>query len=166
MPRVQRVARPRPTPPARRTKAAVAQYRQELKAHEQQADVLRCCRQRTITIPGTVTPKQRQRLYWGSDAWITSFARRTHVEGIFGNMKSAKTANLKRGWIYVVGIVKTSFMLACVAFATNLRLLRAWSMRTGDITDPLCAPLPPSLGFEELDADGHPDLAIGPPALP
>ncbi len=154
---------PRPTPPAKRTKHAVEQHRQALKAYEKQADVLRCCRQRTITIPGNVTPKQRQRLYWGSDAWIESFARRTHVEGVFGNMKSTKGANLKRGWIYVVGIVKTSIMLACVAFATNLRLLRSWSERTGDVTDPLCQPLPPSLGFEELDADGNPDLAVAPP---
>ncbi len=154
---------PRPTPPAKRTKQAVTEYQQALAAYELQADVLRCCRQRTITIPGTVTPKQRQRLYWGSDAWITAFARRTHVEGVFGNMKSSKGSNLRRGWIYVVGIVKTSIMLACVAFATNLSLLRAWSERTGDVTDPLCQPLPGSRGFEELDEDGNLDLAGAPP---
>ncbi|HEU4675330.1 MAG TPA: hypothetical protein VFS29_05050, partial [Motilibacteraceae bacterium] len=46
------------------------------------------CQQRTITVPGDVTPKLRQQLRWGSPEWITSFSRRTHVEGGFGNLKN------------------------------------------------------------------------------
>ena len=71
---------------------------------DRQGDFLRCCRQRTITIPGAVVAKVRQPLAWGSDAWIDSYSRRTHVEGIFGNVKSAKTADLQRGWIVIVGM--------------------------------------------------------------
>ena len=63
-----------------------------------------CCRQRTITIAGAVVEKVRQPLAWGSDDWIDSYSRRTHVEGIFGNVKSAKTADLQRGWIFIVGM--------------------------------------------------------------
>jgi len=36
----------------------------------------RCCTQRTITVHGDVTPKIRQRLYWGSDEWIAAAASR------------------------------------------------------------------------------------------
>ena len=156
-----------PVRPVRLDSSATAaereQYRQDLDRYNTQADFLRCCRQRTITIPGTVTPKTRQKLAWGSEDWQESYKRRTHVEGAFGNWKSPKTSRVQRGWIYVVGLVKTGIMIACVAFATNMRLLRRWSERTGDITDPLTKPLPESLGFEELDADGNLDLADGPP---
>ena len=157
-----------PVRPVRLDSSATAaereQYRQDLDRYNTQADFLRCCRQRTITIPGTVTPKTRQKLAWGSEDWQESYKRRTHVEGAFGNWKSPKTSRVQRGWIYVVGLVKTGIMIACVAFATNMRLLRRWSERTGDITDPLTKPLPESLGFEELDADGNLDLADGPPS--
>lgn len=47
-----------------------------------------CCTQRTITVPGHVDAKSRQRHYWGSRDWIKSFARRSRVEGYFGNLKS------------------------------------------------------------------------------
>lgn len=100
----------------------------------------------------------------GSDAWIASYARRTQVEGAFGNLTSDKTTGVKRGWIYVVGIVKTSIMVAAAAVATNIRLLRKWADRTGDRTHPLCSVDPQHHGFEEIDADGNPDLALAPPA--
>jgi hypothetical protein len=130
---------------------------------DRQGDFLRCCRQRTITIAGNVAAKARQPLAWGSDAWIESYSRRTQVEGIFGNVKSAKTADLQRGWIFIVGMVKTSLMLAAVAVATNIRLLRKWAARTGDRVHALCAVDPVDHGFEERDADGNPDLALAPP---
>jgi hypothetical protein len=122
-----------------------------------------CCLQRTITIAGAVAAKVRQPLVWGSDDWIDSYSRRTHVEGTFGNYKSAKTADLQRGWIFIVGMVKTSLMLAAVAVATNIRLLRKWAARTGDRVHALCAVDPVDHGFEERDADGNPDLALAPP---
>lgn len=113
----------------------------------------KCCSQRTVTIPAEALAKTRQKHYWGSPEWITSYARRTHVEGYFGNLKNPDTGNVRRGWTRVVGLVKTSLLTACAIAATNMRLLRAWSARTGDITDPLCAPDPEDHGFEELQPD-------------
>ena len=110
----------------------------------------KCCTQRTVTIPGTVTPKLRQDLVWGSPEWIASYSRRTHVEGYFGNLKQPTSGNVKRGWCRVVGIVKTSLLAACAAAATNMRLLRTWAEKRGGYDDALCAPLPQDHGFEEL----------------
>jgi hypothetical protein len=121
------------------------------------------CRQRTITVPGDVTPKVRQRLRWGSPEWVTSFKRRTLVEGAFGNLKNPHTENVRRGWTNVVGIVKTSLMLVIAQAAANLRLLRVWARRTGDYTDPLTMPDPEDHGFEEIDPTAG---ALGPNAPP
>lgn len=113
----------------------------------------KCCSQRTVTIPAEALAKTRQQHYWGSPDWIASYARRTHVEGFFGNLKNRDSGNIRRGWTRVVGLVKTSIMTACAIAAINIRLLRTWSARTGDITDPLCAPDPEDHGFEELQPD-------------
>lgn len=123
----------------------------------------KCCTQRTVTVPGDVTPKIRQRLYWGSDEWITSFNRRTYVEGSYGNMKNPNTENITRGWCCVVGLVKTSLLLAAAVAATNIRLLRRWAERTGDITDPMSIPDPEYQPWEETDEDGA-ILTHDPPA--
>lgn len=88
-----------------------------------------CCRQRTITVPGDVDTKARQRHYWGSPNWIKAFNRRSRVEGWFGNIKNDNTEALSRGAFRVMGICKTSLMIAVFAAATNLRLLRAWARR-------------------------------------
>ncbi len=89
-----------------------------------------CCTQRTITVPGDVDAKARQRHYWGSSNWIRAFNRRSRVEGWFGNLKNDNTEALGRGAFRVMGICKTSIMVAVFAAATNLRLLRAWARRT------------------------------------
>ena len=123
----------------------------------------KCCTQRTVTVPGNVTPKIRQRLYWGSPEWIAAFSQRTHIEGAFGNVKSAKTENIRRGWSYVVGLVKTSLMLVCAVAAANLRLLRVWAARVGDFTDPLSVPDPEDDGFEELEPEVGAAGITGPP---
>ncbi len=49
----------------------------------------KACRQRTIGIPGDVMSKSRQRHYWGSDAWIAAYVRRSRVEAAFGTLKRA-----------------------------------------------------------------------------
>ncbi|GAC1580757.1 MAG: hypothetical protein NVS3B18_14390 [Candidatus Dormibacteria bacterium] len=121
-----------------------------------------CCKQETITLPAAVNAKLRQPLYWGSDEWIEAFNRRTYIESVFGNWKSTKTENVKRGWTYVVGLVKTTLMVALMTVAANLRSLRRWAERVGDYTDPLTLPDPPDHGFEELESS---DISInGPPA--
>lgn len=156
-----------PDPPARpgprSTKAEKAAYRSAKAEWNRQAEYLQCCRQRTVTIPGDVTPKLRQGHYWGSTPWIASYSRRGHSEGFFGNLKDPKTSALKRGQFFVVGIVKCTIMVAAVTISTNIRILRSWADRTGDRTHPLAALESPSLGFEELASDGTPDLAIPPP---
>ena len=119
----------------------------------------KCCRQSTIVIPGPVLSKLRQRDPWGSPRWIDSFARRSAIEGIFGNLRSQSTQNIKRGFCRVVGLVKTSLMLAFEAVAANIRLVRKWAKRTGLTTDPLCVPFPLDHGFEELDENGQICLA-------
>jgi len=99
-------------------------------------DNLACCSQRTITVPGTVDAKARQRHYWGSAEWIGAFSRRSRVEGWFGNLKSENTEALGRGAFRVMGIAKTTIMLGIYSAATNMRLLRTWAKRTND-TDEL-----------------------------
>jgi hypothetical protein len=89
-----------------------------------------CCSQRTITVPGEVDAKARQRHYWGSPNWVKAFNRRSRVEGWFGNLKNDNTEALGRGAFRVMGMCKTSIMVAIFAAATNLRLLRAWARRT------------------------------------
>ncbi len=68
-------------------------------------------------------PKIRQRHCWGSDAWIAAYVRRSRVEGAFGNIKSAKTENVRCGWTHVVGLVKTGLMVVIAQAAANLRCL-------------------------------------------
>jgi hypothetical protein len=140
-----------------------AEYSADKKAWNAQGDYLRCCRQRTITIPGTVSAKLRQKHYWGSKAWVESYSRRTHIEGINADLKSAKTTHVTRGWHFLVGIVKNSLMLTCVAVASNIRRLRKWAQRTGDYTHRMSRPLEVGHGFEEIDSEGNPDLAQAPP---
>ncbi|MDT4894257.1 MAG: hypothetical protein QOE97_3292, partial [Pseudonocardiales bacterium] len=92
-------------------------------------DEPKCCTQRTITVPGAIDAKSRQRHYWGSRNWIRSFSRRSRVEGWFGNLKNDSTEALGRGRFRVMGLAKTSLMLAIYASATNLRLLHNWTER-------------------------------------
>ena len=130
----------------------------------ERATAPKACRQRTIGIPGDVTPKIRQRHYWGSDAWIAAYVRRSRVEGAFGTLKSSKTENVRRGWTHVVGLVKTGLMVVIAQAAANLRCLRAWAARTGDRTDLLTHLDPEDLGFEEIDPAAAPPASTGPPA--
>lgn len=111
------------------------------------------CKQRTVTVPGTVTPKVRQRHYWGSVEWIRSFARRTHVEGAFGNMKNRNTENITRGWIQVTGHARHSLLLAVAAAAYNLRIERKWNLETSLSDDPLLTEDPPFRGWREVGPD-------------
>ena len=109
-------------------------------------------------------PKIRQRHSWGSDAWIAAYIRRSRVEGAFGTLKSSKTENVRRGWTYVVGLVKTGLMVVIAQAAANLRCLQAWAARTGDRTDSLTHLDPEDDGFEEIDPAAAPPASTGPPA--
>lgn len=99
----------------------------------------KCCTQRTITVPGDVDYKSRQRQYWGSRDWISSFSRRSRVEGWFGNLKDRSREALGRGAFRVMGLCKSSLMLGIYAAATNLRLLDGWADKVGLIEPPALA---------------------------
>lgn len=120
------------------------------------------CRQQTTTIPGHVDAKRRQRLRWGTEAWIGLFCQRTYVEGTYGSMKASTGGNVRRGWCHARRHVKVALLLACAIAASNLALLRTWAARTGNHELPYCEPDPPDHGFEELDADGNINPAPGP----
>ena len=104
-----------------------------------------CCSQRTVTVPGNVDYKSRQRHYWGSRDWISSFSRRSRVEGWFGNLKDRSREALGRGAFRVMGLCKSSLMLGIYAASTNLRLLERWAARAGLAE-------PPSLAVVERDS--------------
>ncbi len=106
------------------------------------AGVHTCCSQRTITVPGDIDYKSRQRHYWGSRDWISSFSRRSRVEGWFGNLKDRSRQALGRGAFRVMGLCKTSIMLGIYAASTNLRLLDRWAARSG-LVEPPALPLVP-----------------------
>ena len=122
------------------------------------------CKQQTISIPMTVSPKLRQRERWGTLAWITSYNRRSHVEGGFGLLKNETTGNVKRGWTRQVGIIKTTLLLAVTVTASNLRQLLTWSRATGDVTDPLTLMEVGPVSFEEIDPATGGVGATSPPA--
>ncbi|MGY1821614.1 hypothetical protein [Geodermatophilus sp. SYSU D00079] len=111
------------------------------------------CTQRTVKLPGSVTPKVRQRYYWGSVEWIRSFARRTHIEGVFGNLKNRNTEHVTRGWLQVVGHARTALMVAIVTAAYNLRIARRWNEETAGSEDSLLRPDPQFYGWREVDAE-------------
>jgi len=72
---------------------------------------------------------------------------------------SSLNFNIKRGFCRVVGLVKTGLMLSFQAMAANIRLIRQWSRRTSDVTDPLSELIAEHFGFEELDEHGQIALA-------
>lgn len=124
-----------------------------------QSTAHRCCSQRTITVPGDVDYKSRQRHYWGSRDWISSFSRRSRVEGWFGNLKDRSREALGRGAFRVMGLCKSSLMLGIYAAATNLRLLDAWATKVGRSEPPALASAtkraPVAPGTIEAAVRGH-----------
>ena len=115
----------------------------------------RSCSQATTVVAGAALIKLAQRDYWGSPEWQVSYGRRAHVESIFGNLRNPSTQNIRRGFCRVMGLIKTTLMLAVEVMAANLRLVREWAARTGENSDPLHEPFPEDFGFEEIDAEGH-----------
>ncbi|WP_028652654.1 hypothetical protein [Nocardioides halotolerans] len=109
--------------------------------------------------------KHAQDEYWGDQRWVTSFNRRTHVEGAFGNLKNPNTENVHRGLFRFMGLPLVTLAITAAATATNLRQLRNWHDRTGngDPCNPLLAPEPEFHGFvlltnpNVIDASTEPD---------
>lgn len=68
----------------------------------------------------TENEKHRQAHAWGSAEWRDEYAKRSRIEGAFGTVKSR--GGLVKGWIHVLGLVKTSLMTMLLCAAHNLRL--------------------------------------------
>jgi hypothetical protein len=134
-----------------------------------------CCTQRTFMIrvqPGPADApradrdrhrqlahamKHAQDEYWGDHRWLTSWTRRTYVEGAFGNLKNPNTENVHRGLFRFTGLPLVSLAVVAAVCATNIRQLRNWHQRTGNghPNDPLLAPEPEFHGFLLLPAPPH-----------
>ncbi len=71
----------------------------------------------------------------------TSWARRTYVEGAFGNLKNHHTGNIKRGFMTAHGIPLVSLALTAAVVAHNMRELESWcrAARKHDPKNPLLA---------------------------
>jgi hypothetical protein len=89
-----------------------------------------CCSQRTITLKPGPLRKLIQTHYWGSETWEHEYAKRTYVEGSYGNRKNPSTEDLRRGHLRITGIAAVQVATAMSAAAYNLRILRNWHQRT------------------------------------
>ena len=92
----------------------------------------RVCTQTTFkTRPPKKIRKLMQFLYWGSRAWRAMYARRTYVEGCYGNRKNGSTENLRRGFFRSVGLPWANLTVSMSAASYNARMIQNWHARTG-----------------------------------
>ncbi|CAM4008614.1 transposase [Janibacter anophelis] len=81
------------------------------------------CAQQTILIAWNENEKHRQPHAWGTAEWRSTYAARTRIEGAFGTVKNR--GGLVKGWIHVLGLVKTSLMTMLLFAMHNLRVRAA-----------------------------------------
>lgn len=92
-----------------------------------QSDPPTCCAQTTISVPVEIQANTRQKLTWGTREWFDVYGRlRPSVESFFGLIKDPGKEHMSRGRIKMMGLAKTSVMVAFWAAAANLRLLDAF----------------------------------------
>ena len=115
----------------------------------------KACTQVTITLTIKANRKVWQSLYWGGPEWRKSYARRTYVEGVFGNLKNPSTENMTRGHFRVTGLLMVRLALTMVAINYNVRHLRRWhdTYGTGPADHPLLQPEPDNHGWKWLTED-------------
>ena len=86
-----------------------------------------CCTQQTMSVPVEIQSATRQTPVWGTEEWYDIYGRfRPAVEGFFGMIKDAGNEHMTRGRIKMMGLAKTSIMVAFWAAATNFRLIDAF----------------------------------------
>lgn len=112
-----------------------------------------CCTQRTIELPEEAQGKLRQSHPWGTDPWIKDYARRTYVEGSFGELRNPALGDLSRGLFAILGIIKVSIMLAALVAVSNARRIVAWATDRGIVSDdPALVPVTDDdYAFEAVD---------------
>lgn len=93
------------------------------------------CRQQRVSAMREDLPLWQPYQY-GSKAWAASYARRSRVEGLFGNLKNEATEGLRRGNIRVMGRAKTFLMTVFLCAAVNRRLARLDDERSKAQTKP------------------------------
>ena len=81
-------------------------------------DELPACAQQTIVVPWEANEKHRQPHRVGSPEWFKVFTRRTRIEGIFSAARTQ--GGLNKGWICVLGQVKTHLMTMLLFAVRNL----------------------------------------------
>jgi hypothetical protein len=92
----------------------------------------RCCRQRTITVPVTVTLKTRQKHPYPSVAWRRSYARRTAAERAFSTLKDPASTDMRRGSCRLMGRTKNLIMVTGAVVVRNIRILDSFERLTQD----------------------------------
>ena len=113
-----------------------------------------CCSAASGTVTVSISSpdrKHHQRHYWGSAKWAKSIARRSYVEGVFGQQRNKSLEALDRGQHRFMGLAANLLCNALVAASYNLRTIRAWNDNrpAPDTTNPLFADIPtPAVWFE------------------
>ena len=93
----------------------------------------KCCSQDTVMVtPPRSVYKLQQPHYWGSKKWERIWARRTYVEGSYGNRKNPSTENVTRGHNQIFGLVWAHIVMGLVNASYNLRMLENWCERNAD----------------------------------
>src|SRR5690606_17480104 len=82
----------------------------------------KCCTQRTIQIEADPAIKYLQEDYWGSPEWEGTYALRSAVEAVFGNLKNPGTEDVRRGFMQVVGLPLVTLAFAGAAACYNIRI--------------------------------------------
>jgi hypothetical protein len=91
------------------------------------------CTQRTAQIPAHEVMKYQQEEYWGTrDGWETSWNRRTHIEGAFGNLKNHHTGNIHRGFTCLTGRALVTVVYTAAVVGYQLRELESWYERASE----------------------------------
>jgi hypothetical protein len=113
------------------------------------------CRQPTVVIEPGPLRKHIQPLYYGSDEWIREYAKRTYVEGSYGNRKNSETENYRRGYHRAGGIGRSMIYSIAAVVSYNMRMLRNWHERTGlgEPDNPLLAPDDQIYGYRPITAE-------------
>lgn len=115
------------------------------------------CRQPTAVIDPGPLRKHIQPLYYGSDEWIQEYAKRTYVEGSYGNRKNTETENYRRGYHRAGGIGRSMIYSLAAVVSYNMRMLRNWHQRTGlgDPDNPLLTVDHQIYGYKPITAEEY-----------
>ncbi len=88
------------------------------------------CTNKTVTIPRADHGKLYQKHYWGDEKWSRIYAKRTYVEGVFGNLKNDNRESVNRTVCKIQGLAFRNLVVAMAATSYNIRQLRSWDNHT------------------------------------